>query len=101
MVCHAKGVSYLLPSVRTVIDVGDLYTKVLRTDVQGNVQNFLLSGKCAGRQRQNPTGHGQGPPGESGRARPVVAEVTKRVDFNTGCAVFAESEADLAGSPRV
>ena len=32
--CHAKGVSSLLPSVRTVIDVGDLTTKVLR--IEGN-----------------------------------------------------------------
>jgi (R)-2-hydroxyacyl-CoA dehydratese activating ATPase len=93
IVCIAKGVSSLLPSVRTVIDVGDLYTKVLRIDVNGNVLNFLLSGKCAG---------------GSGRILQVIAKVLKvkveeigelslkskkRVEFNTGCAVFAESEA--------
>ena len=93
IVCHAKGVSSLLPSVRTVIDVGDLYTKVLRIDGNGNVHNFLLSGKCAG---------------GSGRILQVIAKVLqvkveeigelslkskKRVEFNTGCAVFAESEA--------
>jgi len=91
--CLAKGVSYLAPSARTVIDVGDLYTKVLRTDGQGGVHNFVLSGKCAG---------------GSGRILQVMAKVLqvrveeigelslkskKRVDFNTGCAVFAESEA--------
>jgi predicted CoA-substrate-specific enzyme activase len=91
--CHAKGVSSLLPSVRTVIDIGDLYTKVLCIDGNGSVQNFLLSGKCAG---------------GSGRILQVIAKVLqikveeigelslkskKRVDFNTGCAVFAESEA--------
>ncbi len=93
MVCHARGVSSLLPSVRTVIDVGDLYTKVFRIDGNGSVHNFLLSGKCAG---------------GSGRILQVIAKVLqvkveeigelslkskKRVDFNTGCAVFAESEA--------
>jgi predicted CoA-substrate-specific enzyme activase len=93
IVCHAKGVSSLLSSVRTVIDVGDLYTKVLRMDGQGSVHNFLMSGKCAG---------------GSGRILQVIAKVlqmkveeigelslksTKRVEFNTGCAVFAESEA--------
>ncbi len=93
IVCHAKGVSSLLPSVRTVIDVGDLYTKVLRIDGKGSVYNFLLSGKCAG---------------GSGRILQVIAKVLqvkvedigelslkskKRVEFNTGCAVFAESEA--------
>jgi predicted CoA-substrate-specific enzyme activase len=93
LVCHAKGVSSLLPSVRTVIDVGDLYTKVLRMDGRGNMHNFLMSGKCAG---------------GSGRILQVIAKVLqveveeigelslkskKRVEFNTGCAVFAESEA--------
>jgi predicted CoA-substrate-specific enzyme activase len=93
IVCQAKGVASLLPSVRTVIDVGDLYTKVLRIDGAGNVHHFLLSGKCAG---------------GSGRILQVIAKVLhlkveeigdlslksrKRVEFNTGCAVFAESEA--------
>jgi len=93
IVCHGKGVSSLLPSVRTVIDVGDLYTRVFRIDGQGSMYNFLLSGKCAG---------------GSGRILQVIAKVLqvkveemgelslnskKRVDFNTGCAVFAESEA--------
>jgi predicted CoA-substrate-specific enzyme activase len=91
--CHGKGVHYLLPSVRTIIDVGDLYTKALRIDGEGNLVNFVLSGKCAG---------------GSGRILKVMAKVLhlkveelgglslrskKRVEFNTGCAVFAESEA--------
>jgi predicted CoA-substrate-specific enzyme activase len=91
--CHAKGISSLLPSVRTVIEVGDLYTKVLRIDGKGSVHNFLMSGKCAG---------------GSGRILQVIAKVLqvkveeigelslkskKRVEFSTGCAVFAESEA--------
>ena len=93
IVCQGKGVFFLLPSVRTIIDVGDLYTKVLRVDGNGSVHNFLLSGKCAG---------------GSGRILQVIAKVLqvkveelgelslkskKRVEFNTGCAVFAESEA--------
>lgn len=93
IVCHAKGVSSLLPSVRTVIDAGDLYTKILRMDGNGSVHSFLLSGKCAG---------------GSGRILQVIAKVlrmrveeigecslksNKRLDFNTGCAVFSESEA--------
>jgi predicted CoA-substrate-specific enzyme activase len=93
IVCHGKGVSSLLPSVKTVIDVGDLYTRVFRMDGRGSVHNFLMSGKCAG---------------GSGRILQVIAKVLqvrveeigelslksrKRVEFNTGCAVFAESEA--------
>jgi predicted CoA-substrate-specific enzyme activase len=90
---HAKGVIRLCPTVRTVVDAGDLYSKVFRMDEQGNLQNFLLSGKCAG---------------GSARALTVIAKVlqlkveelgelalrsTRKVEFSTGCAVFAESEA--------
>lgn len=91
--CHARGIFAHCPSVRTLIDVGDLYSKVVRLDGNGNVSSFLLSGKCAG---------------GSGRILQVIARVLqvkvedigelslksrKRVDFNTGCVVFAESEA--------
>jgi predicted CoA-substrate-specific enzyme activase len=91
--CHAKGVNSLLPSVRTVIDVGDLYTRALRVDGRGSLHSVLLSGKCAG---------------GSGRILQIMARVLrvrveeigelslrsrKRVDFHTGCAVFSESEA--------
>lgn len=90
---HGKGVFHLYPSVRTVIDVGDLYSKVLKIDGHGNVVNFVLSGKCAG---------------GSGRILQIIAKVLQvkieeigrlslksknRVEFNTGCVVFAESEA--------
>ena len=91
--CHSKGIFYLCPSVRTVVDVGDLFSKAFRIDERGNSLNFLLSGKCAG---------------GSARVLQVIAKVLqikledigelslksqKRVDFNTGCAVFAETEA--------
>jgi predicted CoA-substrate-specific enzyme activase len=91
--CHGRGVHHIFPSVRTVVDVGDLNSKVFRIDDQGNILKFLLSGKCAG---------------GSGRVLKIIARIlqlkvedigalslrSKRpVDFNTGCAVFAESEA--------
>lgn len=91
--CHAKGIIHLCPTVRIAVDAGDLYSKAFRIDEKGNLQNFLLSGKCAG---------------GSARILKVVAKVLHvsveelgnlalksngRVEFNTGCAVFAESEA--------
>jgi len=91
--CNGRGISYLVPSVRTAVDVGDLFSKAFRIDERGTILTFVLSGKCAG---------------GSGRVLQVIAKVLqirledigalslkskKRVDFNTGCAVFAESEA--------
>ncbi len=91
--CHSRGIFYLFPSVRTVVDVGDLFSKAIRIDEKGNSLTFLLSGKCAG---------------GCARILQVIAKVLqlrvedigplslqsqKRIDFSTSCAVFAETEA--------
>ncbi len=91
--CQGRGISHLFPSVRTVIDIGGQFTKVFKVDERGRATAFLLSEKCAA---------------GSGRFLQVIAKVLqvnledigelslksqKKVDFNTGCAVFAESEA--------
>jgi predicted CoA-substrate-specific enzyme activase len=88
-----SGISYLFPSVRTVIDIGGQFTKAFKVDDGGKPTAFLLSEKCAA---------------GSGRFLQIIARVLqvelkdigklslsskKKVDFNTGCAVFAESEA--------
>jgi predicted CoA-substrate-specific enzyme activase len=91
--CLARGVYYLFPSARTAIDIGGQFTKVFKLDDRGKATAFLLSEKCAA---------------GSGRFLQVIAKVLQidlkdigelslrskhKVDFNTGCAVFAESEA--------
>jgi len=80
-------------TARTAIDIGGQFTRVLKLDNRGRATAFLLSEKCAA---------------GSGRFLQVIARVLQidlkdigelslksrnRVDFNTGCAVFAESEA--------
>lgn len=43
----AKGATFLLPSARTVIDVGAEETRALRLDSKGRVLDFVLNDKCA------------------------------------------------------
>lgn len=45
--CHAKGAHFLVPEVRTVIDIGGQDSKVIRLDEKGNVINFVMNDKCA------------------------------------------------------
>jgi len=91
--CCARGINSLFPSVRTVIDVQETSSQVIRLDGEGQVTNFVVSEKCAA---------------GSGRFLKIIANVL-RVDLNdvgplslksknpiiftTGCAVFGESEA--------
>jgi (R)-2-hydroxyacyl-CoA dehydratese activating ATPase len=91
--CHAFAIHTLFPSVKTVIDVGAQFSKAIRIDENGSPANFILNEKCAG---------------GSGKFLQVIARILridvsgigplslksqKPVDFTTGCAVFAESEA--------
>lgn len=91
--CQSRGVYNLFPSARTVIDVGGQFSRVFKVGEGGRATAFVLSEKCAG---------------GSGRFLQVIARVLQidlkeigqlslksknRLDFNTGCAVFAESEA--------
>jgi predicted CoA-substrate-specific enzyme activase len=93
LTCQGRGVIHLFPAVRTVIDIGGQFTRVFRVNEMGKVTGFLQSEQCAA---------------GSGRFLQVIARVLRvelkdigelslksknRVDFNTGCAVFAESEA--------
>jgi predicted CoA-substrate-specific enzyme activase len=45
--CHARGARWMLPSVRTVIDIGGQDCKAIRMDDQGNVVKFIANDKCA------------------------------------------------------
>ena len=45
--CHAKGASFLMPSVKTVIDIGGQDCKVMKMDQTGHVEKFITNDKCA------------------------------------------------------
>ena len=91
--CCARGINSLFPSVRTVIDVQETSSQVIRLDEEGQVTNFVVSEKCAA---------------GSGRFLKIIANVLRidlndvgplslksknPITFTTGCAVFGESEA--------
>lgn len=90
--CHAKGVHFLLPSVKTIIDIGGQDAKALRLDQNGKLINFVMNDKCAA---------------GTGRFLDVMAGVLetnvddlgtlsncsqKAVEISSTCTVFAESE---------
>jgi len=45
--CHAKGAKFLMPSVKTIIDIGGQDCKIMKIDKKAQVQNFLTNDKCA------------------------------------------------------
>ncbi len=45
--CHGKGARWLVPSVRTVIDIGGQDCKAIRLDAKGDIVKFMTNDKCA------------------------------------------------------
>jgi len=92
IICHAAGVSSVLPQARTIIDIGGQDSKVIGLDDKDKVSNFVMNDKCAA---------------GTGRFLEVMARVLD-VDINemgplslvgkepcqisSTCTVFAESE---------
>jgi len=45
--CHARGINYLFPEARTVIDIGGQDSKAISIDNHGRPQHFIMNDKCA------------------------------------------------------
>jgi (R)-2-hydroxyacyl-CoA dehydratese activating ATPase len=45
--CHGKGAHWLVPEVRTVIDIGGQDCKAIKLDETGDIVNFMTNDKCA------------------------------------------------------
>jgi predicted CoA-substrate-specific enzyme activase len=91
--CCVKGVHYLLPQARTVIDIEGQTTQVILLGKNGQIANFVTSEKCAsgsGRFLEIISNVLQIPIGEIGA---LSLKSKKPVTFTTACAVFGESEA--------
>lgn len=90
--CHAKGIYFLFPKVRTVIDIGGQDSKVIKVGKNGTVLDFVMNDKCAA---------------GTGRFLEVMSKVLQvslkdfgdihlkapdYVEITNICTVFAESE---------
>ncbi len=47
IICHAKGVHFVLPETEVIIDIGCQDSKIIRLDNSGNVTDFSMNDKCA------------------------------------------------------
>ncbi len=99
LTCHAAGTHFMLPSVRTVIDIGGQDVKALSLDEEGRLLNFVMNDKCAagtGRFLDVMAGILQMDVEELGKEALMADEPAS---ISSTCTVFAESEviSQLAG----
>jgi len=92
ILCHARGAHFLMPEVRTVIDIGGQDSKVIRVSETGDVLDFVMNDKCAagtGRFFEVMAGVLQLNIGEMG---PISLKSEKPSRISSTCTVFAETE---------
>ena len=90
--CHTKGAVWLVPTVRTIVDIGGQDCKAISVNEKGDVRDFVMNDKCAA---------------GTGRFLEVAARVlgltldelgpeafkaTKPSAISSQCCIFAESE---------
>ena len=89
--CHARGVSYLLPGVRTVIDIGGQDSKAIKL-ADGRAVDFVMNDRCAAGTGRflEVTAEGLGVRLEDmGR---LSLEAKNKVEIGSTCTVFAAHE---------
>ena len=92
IICHAKGVHFLLPSARSIIDIGGQDSKVIGMREDGTVSDFAMNDKCAagtGRFLEVMATVLKADIGEMG---PISLTSKKPSIITSTCTIFAESE---------
>lgn len=90
--CHARGVNFLFPQARTIIDIGGQDSKVILIGNNGKVSDFTMNDRCAagtGKFLEVVANTLETTVDELGE---LSARSKEEFDINSTCVVFAESE---------
>lgn len=90
--CHAKGISFLKPESKVLIDIGGQDSKAIRLDTDGRVVDFAMNDKCA-------AGTGRFLEAMARALQVDISELSnldigakEKITLSSMCTVFAESE---------
>jgi predicted CoA-substrate-specific enzyme activase len=90
--CHGRGAHHILPSARTVIDIGGQDTKVIRIDEKGNLLDFAMNDKCAAGTGRFLEAMARSMDMPLGEMEEVARQEGEPCRISNMCSVFAESE---------
>jgi predicted CoA-substrate-specific enzyme activase len=90
--CHARGASWLCPSVKTAIDIGGQDCKVIGISKNGRVREFMMNDKCAAGTGRFFEAMGRVLHLELDEISSLSLESNLPAAITSQCSVFAESE---------
>jgi predicted CoA-substrate-specific enzyme activase len=88
----AKGINYLQPNIRTVIDVGAEEGRAVKLDKTGKVVDFAINERCASGAGIFVEAMARALDTTVDKMTELYNQSTKEIAMNAHCAVFAESE---------
>ena len=90
--CHAKGIFHLVPSARTIIDIGGQDAKAIRLDSKGGIRQFFMNDKCAAGTGRFLEVMSRVLETTLDQMADLDAQATDTAPISSTCTVFAESE---------
>lgn len=90
--CHAKGIYHLIPTTRTIIDIGGQDAKAIKLDAKGHVKQFYMNDKCAAGTGRFLDVMSRVLEISIGEMAEYGARATDPATVSSTCTVFAESE---------
>lgn len=90
--CHGKGAHWLVPSIRTVIDVGGQDCKAIRIDESGSLVDFVMNDKCAAGTGRSLELMSQYLGVHFSELASLAEQADKPITITSQCSIFSELE---------
>jgi predicted CoA-substrate-specific enzyme activase len=90
--CHGVGAHWLMPEVRTVIDIGGQDAKVIRLNASGDLEDFVMNDKCAAGTGRFLEVMARTLGLSLEELGPVSKMARNRVALSSRCSIFCETE---------
>jgi len=90
--CHGRGAHYLVPSVRTVIDIGGQDCKAIRVDENGVLEDFVMNDKCAAGTGRSLELMSQYLGVDFSELDTLAEEADQAITITSQCSIFSELE---------
>jgi predicted CoA-substrate-specific enzyme activase len=90
--CHGRGAHFLIPEIRTVIDVGGQDCKAIRVDHQGNLEDFVMNDKCAAGTGRSLELNSEALGVDVSELGSLSLQTTETITITNQCSIFTELE---------
>jgi predicted CoA-substrate-specific enzyme activase len=90
--CHGRGAHWLVPTIKTVIDIGGQDCKAIRVDEDGALEDFVMNDKCAAGTGRSLEIYSEVLGVDISRLGSLALDASEPVTITNQCSIFAETE---------